>query len=587
MAAEIRKHGLDGTASAFPPRYFVATVLLLGLVLFAPSLDDGFHFDDELIIKDSNVTNSGRWHQFVNPFQLRQLTFFSFYLNYLVGGDDAFGYHGVNVLLHLANALLIYRLLIPLLGGWIASSAGLIFLVHPIQTEAVLYVYQRSTLLATFFSLLALLTIGDQNNAGGISWRRKLLVFLLFFLAFESKESALAVPLVVALVMGIRTQGARRIVTLVGAVGAATLGLLVMLGEETVGIGAVDRIGPWSYFLTETRVVYTYLRLLVFPYSQSLEYDFPPVSTLIDPPVLVALGGLILMGYALWRLCRHPVYRWAGLTGVAFWILLAPTSSLIPSYDFAFEHRLYMPMLGFAPFAAFWIARVPRRAVVLALLVGVLGALTVRRGSVWASEVLLWEDTALKASGKARVWFNLGGAYLESNPEKARDSFLRAIEIEPRFPEAFYNMGVIDQGAGDNLAALGSYQRALEQDPEYWPAVHNMGNVRFLLGDHSGALEGFGQTLRMNPDYWPAQYNLAIVYTAMDRPSDAVPRLRIVLDWEPDFGQARYLLATSLERLGRDDEARAEFARLRDQDPQSLGSIEGMAPLPAIDWAID
>ncbi len=67
-------------------------------------------------------------------------------------------------------------------------------------------------------------------------------------------------------------------------------------------------------------------------------------------PVLVALGGLILMGYALWRLCRHPVYRWAGLTGVAFWVLLAPTSSFIPSYDFAFEHRLYMPMLGFAPF---------------------------------------------------------------------------------------------------------------------------------------------------------------------------------------------------------------------------------------------
>ena len=585
MAAGIRKHRLDGTASGFPAHYVVATILLLGLILFAPSLDDGFHFDDELIIKDSNVTNPGRWQHFFNPFQLRQLTFFSFYLNYLVGGDDAFGYHGVNVLLHLANALLVYRLLIPFLGGWIASAGGLIFLVHPIQTEAVLYVYQRSTLLATFFSLLALLTIvsGQNNEGGGTSWRRKLLVFVLFFLAFESKESALAVPLVVALLMGFRTQGARAIVILVGALGAATLGLLVLLEEETVGIGAVDRIGPWSYFLTETRVVYTYLRLLIFPYPQSLEYDFPPASTLIDPTVLVGLGGLVLMGYALWRLCRHPAYRWAGLTGVAFWILLAPTSSLIPSYDFAFEHRLYMPMLAFAPFAAFWVARVPRRAVVLALLVGVLGALTVRRGSVWASEVRLWEDTSLKASGKARVWFNLGGAYLESDPEKARDAFLRAIEIEPRFPEAFYNLGVIDQGAGDNLAALGSYQRALEQDPEYWPAVHNMGNVRFLLGDHSGALEQFGQTLRMNPDYWPAQYNLAIVYTAMDRPSDAVPRLRIVLDWEPDFSQARYLLATSLERLGRDDEARAELAILRDRGTLPSGGIEGMAPLPAID----
>src|SRR5262249_36016195 len=148
--------------------------------------NDPFHFDDVLITNDANVTNPARWAHFFNPFHLRQLTFFTFYLNYLVGGADPAGYHVVNVAIHIANAVLLFLLLRRLAGQWPAAAAGALFLAHPIQTSAVLYVYERSTLLACLFSLLALTALADGRAA---------LAAALFVCAFEGKESAVAVPL--------------------------------------------------------------------------------------------------------------------------------------------------------------------------------------------------------------------------------------------------------------------------------------------------------------------------------------------------------------------------------------------------------
>src|SRR4051812_346672 len=176
----------DPKASRILLALFVA-----GLILFGASFNDPFHFDDVLITNDANVTNPAHWNHFLNPLHLREITFFSFYLNHQIAGDNPAGYHVVNVLLHIANAALLFLLLREFTEQWVAVTAAAIFLAHPIQTEPVLYVYQRSTLLACFFSLLAVIALTKD---------RKWLALLLFVCAFEGKESALAVPLVVAAV---------------------------------------------------------------------------------------------------------------------------------------------------------------------------------------------------------------------------------------------------------------------------------------------------------------------------------------------------------------------------------------------------
>src|SRR5262245_33799421 len=162
---------------------------LAGLVLFGASLNDPFHFDDALFLNDSNVTNPARWHHFLNPLHLRQLTFFTFYVNHILSGTNATTYHALNIALHIANAILFFVVLRKWLDLRIVWIAAAIVLVHPIQTEPVLYIYQRSVLLAAFFSLLGLIALERH---------RPWLWLFCFVLAFESKESALAVPLLVA-----------------------------------------------------------------------------------------------------------------------------------------------------------------------------------------------------------------------------------------------------------------------------------------------------------------------------------------------------------------------------------------------------
>ncbi len=163
-------------------------LFVAGLLLFGASFNDPFHFDDVLITNDANVTNPAQWAHFLNPLHPRQLTFFSFYLNHLMTGENAAGYHVVNVLFHIANAILLFILLGKFLERWVAVAAAAIFLVHPVQTEPALYIYQRSTLLACFFSLLALIALSEKRN-----W----FAVILFICAFEGKESALAIPLAV------------------------------------------------------------------------------------------------------------------------------------------------------------------------------------------------------------------------------------------------------------------------------------------------------------------------------------------------------------------------------------------------------
>jgi Tfp pilus assembly protein PilF len=528
-----------------------AGLVLTGVLLFGASFNDPFHFDDVLITQDSNVTNPAQALHFLNPLHLRQLTFFTFYLNHLIGGDDPSGYHVVNVGIHVANAVLFYWLLSGFAEPWIAIAAGAIFLVHPIQTEPVLYVYERSTLLACFFSLLALIAIARGRRG---------LAVVMFACAFESKESAIAVPLLLALfgkwdvnLKDVRLKPAvGYFVAGVALLTFASLGLLAHANEATVGIGAARQVAPFRYLLTETRVIYTYLRLLVFPYPQSLEYEFNNVGGVLT------VAGILAMLAAGW-IFRHRV---EGLCILAFFVLLAPTSSVIPSLDAAFEHRLYLPMLAFSLLAAYGLSKIRFRTPIALSILTILAILTLRREVAWSSDIALWEDTVKHAPGKPRVWFNLGGAYLKSDPDKARTALLHALELQPDFPQALYDLGVIEQGKGNWSLALAYYQRAIDDKPEYWPAWNNMGNTFFAMGQQTRAIDCFERTLRLNPDYWPAQYNIAIVHYMSGRFAEAEPKLRTVLNWQPGFREARYLLASSLTQAGKRAEADSEWRKL-------------------------
>jgi len=515
----------------------VAMVFLLaGVLLFGASIAYPFHFDDGLILADSNVTNVARWSHFLNPLHLRQLTYFTFYLNYLAGGNSPAGFHAVNVLIHIGNAILLFYLLKRFIEPGTAVVAAAVFLVHPIQTEPVFYVYQRSTLLACLFSLCALCAFQSRKY-----W----LALLFFFVAFESKESALAVPLALGLLYEHRLRKWLVAGTAIG--GTAALAILMYRNEATVGIGAASAVTPWSYLGLQLRVVYTYLRLLVWPYPQSIEYDFPVSQTLGLRLVEIAgLGAIVAAG--IWAF-RTERWKLAGLATLSFFLLLAPTSSIIPSTDAAFEHRLYLPMIAFSLLLAWVLSQVPRRTAVTGVVLVALVVVTLNRGTVWASDVALWRDAVSHAPQKARAWFNLGAAQADGDPKGARVSLRRAIELQPQFPDAFVSFGVLEQNARNFPQALLYFQEALRQDEKLWPAWYNLGNAWFSMGDYDRAIVSFERALNLNRDYYSAHYNIAVAHLAAGRPAAAIPHIRIVLDWEPNSAEARQLLNDALKRV--------------------------------------
>lgn len=545
----------------------IIAIAVLGLLLYGSSLSHPFHFDDVLITSDSNVTNAGHFFHFFNPLHLRQITFFTFYLNHLVNGDNPGGYHLVNVTIHIANAMLLYFLLSAFFERWLAIAGALLFLVHPIQTEPVLYVYQRSILLACFFSLLAIIALVRK---------RPWLAGFLFFCAFESKEAALAVPLAVAaMYAGSNRRYRIGLIAATLVVAIAALGVLSYRNEPTVGIQAAEQISPFTYFLTETRVFYTYIGLLFFPSPQSLEYEFS------KPASFLPLLGIFAITAAAWALFRHERWRIPAGCVLTFLFLLAPTSTFIPSADFAFEHRLYLPMLAFSVLIAYLLSKIPGRSVVAGVLLCALALLTIRRETVWASDVRLWEDTVQRAPGKARAWFNLGGAYMNAQPENARTAFQTAVKLRPDFAEAWYDLGILEQQKKRLDSALANYQRAVELDSHYWQAWNNSGNVLFAMGNPEAALRDFETTLRLNPDYWPAQYNIGLIDFMASRYSDAVIRFRTVLDWQPAFRDSRYALALTYTRLGNQTAALEEWKKLGIAGAGAQGAVRDLQTLPA------
>jgi tetratricopeptide (TPR) repeat protein len=348
----------------------------------------------------------------------------------------------------------------------------------------------------------------------------------------------------------------------------------------------LDDLSPLAYFRTELRVLLTYLRLLVVPWPQALEYEFATVESWFDPGAvlgLAAAAGLLAIAVSV---TRRPRWYWSGMGLAAFLVLLAPTSTIIPSRDFAFEHRLYLPLVGAALAAGHMFSFARRRNLVVTVVVVVFALLSVNRLRAWSDNVTLWEDTVRRAPGKARAWFNLGGAYLAAGDPRAGETFLRVLELDPESIEARYNLGILAQAERRPFEALGWYAEVTALDPTYWPAVNNGGNVYFSLMEYSRAIAAFGRVLELNPDHWPAQYNLALSYNALDRPDLAEPRLRTVLDWRPEFAEARYLLGLSLQRLGRVDEARQEFEAVFEATFQAMdggNSVGGPADLNEAD----
>lgn len=359
-------------SNVFANRRFnlIAFCIIAALILIAYSntYTASFHFDDNPsivenpYIKRITIDNLLKLMEGTRPVMVLSLM-----LNYQLSGLNVVGWHIFNISCHIMNSYFVYLLILwtlslPALNAKygdrtkrMALFGALLFGVHPIQTESVTYIISRTELIAAFFYLATFLFFIRGARTGRFSYYFG--SFFMAVLAMGSKEWAVTLPAVLLLYDFLFLSDSK-IKPLLGrgkahALVASSWGLIIYTLSTTklsgVGFGIVgqNNITPWTYLLTSFNVLWTYVRLLLLPINQNLDYEYTWSKTLFEFPTLLSFAGHIaVVAACIW------VYRKKGWTlipfGAAwFYITLSPTQSFVPILDVIFEHRLYLPSIGF------------------------------------------------------------------------------------------------------------------------------------------------------------------------------------------------------------------------------------------------
>jgi tetratricopeptide (TPR) repeat protein len=607
----------------------LALVGLAAVAAYGNSFAGAFIFDDRpWIVENAGIRHLWPiWQALLPPRDPlvggRPMISLTLAVNYALGGTHVGGYHAVNLAIHILAAWTLLGIvrrtfLLPVLRERFGSVAlplatitALLWALHPLQTESVTYVIQRTEALVGLFYLLTLYCVlrGATSNRQRLWYIAATATCLL---GMATKEVMATAPAIVLLydrtfLAGSFREAWRRRYGLYLTM-AATWSVIALLLISTGFYGgstgfAVQRFTWWSYLLTQPGVIVHYLRLAFWPAGLCLDYDWPAAQTIRE----IVLPGILvvgLLGLTLWAMVKRPAW---GFLGAWFFVILAPTSSFVPIRDAAFEHRLYLSLAALSVglviggwLVGQWLVRrgtmSPRGAGfaggLLALAVGsALGIVTLQRNADYQSKLSIWEDTVAKQPESDRAHYNLGQALADrQRVAEAEVHFQKALEINPKCAEAHNDLGMIFAGRGQIDEAVAEYRKSLEIKPWYEVAHYNLGVALADSGRVEEAVAHYRKALEIKPDYAEAYLNLGLAAQGQGHVAEALANYRKALEIWPNFALAHNNVGTVLVEQGRLDEAIAQFNKALEIDPHlttahfNLGS--GLAKCGRFDEAI-
>jgi len=624
-------------SSSGPDSWLLASLIIIaaGLLVYANSFSGAFVFDDtERIVRNQSIRSLWPFVQLLDGLgSTRPLVQFTLALNYAFGELDVWGYHAFNISVHLAAALVLFGIVRRTLGQTglrdrfggastpLAFAVALIWTVHPIQTQAVTYVIQRCESMMGLFYLLSLYcAVRAWGSSRPVRWHVAAIISCA--VGMMCKEVMVTAPLLILLYDYLFLSGSLREIirkrkALYAGLASTWLILLSMLfSHSSQGVEEILgswTISPWRYMLTQSGVILHYIRLSVWPDSLVLDYAWPLVET-ADQIVTRAILIAALIAATVWAIWHR---RASGFPGAWFFLILAPTSSVMPLKDPAFEHRMYLPLASVATLLVIWVylggrelvslsgryisemkPRVLARvfgACLLVLVVAVLGSLTFLRNRDYQSEYSIWSDTVRKRPRNARAHANLGVALRRlGRPQEAMQHYELSLNLKPEDPKTHNNMGNVLAELGRFEEAYAHYQTALRLRPEdaethnnlgafflkirnnpqkavahfekslslkpYYPETHNnLGIAYYRLGRFSEAAAHFQQVLRLKPDAAETHNDLGSACYGLGRFDDAVRHYQKALQLKPDFADCHNNLGIAYYRLGRLEEAAWHF----------------------------
>jgi Flp pilus assembly protein TadD len=549
----------------------------------------------------------------------RPLVALSLKFNYALGGYNVVGYHFFNVFVHFLNAMLAFGIVRRTLINFphananheettaLAYAVAALWMLHPLATESVTYVTQRTELLMGLFLLSSLYCfIRGTESRHRTTWFG--LAVIACALGMGAKEEMLAAPLLAVVhdhVFGLPSwRGAWRTRAAVYAGFAA--GWIVLLALQITtnlqwksGID-VSPLGCWDYLVMQSGVLIHYLRLAAWPSGLVLDYsDWPrtlPLASLWPG----ALCLLALWVASLWAVCRR---RWWGFWGAWFFLLLAPSSSFLPlPTEPAAERRMYLPLLAVIAVTLGVVWRCYRGvgqrirwfrseacarlqiAVALALALA-LGVSAFERNAQYRSAESIWADVVAKRPGNPRAEANLGMALLEEgNAAGSIPHFREALRLDPDEPIIRSDLASALVANGQTAQGIAQFQETLRGSPDYEPAREALRLI--TQGEFRSAIQRCEATLAAHPNDPAAHANLAQLLAAMGRRAEAIAQYEEAIRLDPQNAATRYDLANLLAVSGRDAQAILQYtaaAQLAPNDARiriNLGNLY----LKQADW---
>ena len=506
-------------------------IVMIGVICYSSSFDASFNFDDlPSIVKNKTIKNLWDPIAIWNSSPTRFVAYLSFAVNYHFHGLTLFGYHFFNLLIHLSATLVLYwfiRLLFftpelkdhPLnrYAKNIALTTSLLFVCHPVQTQAVTYIVQRITSMASFFYIfsLALFIKGRLNIIQGKPYLSFYVYSILAtLLAMFTKEISVTLPICILVIEYFFFSPSPKkmfrgfaclwpmLLTLPVVPLTHILSRKAMI--EHVGmLSETDTISRLDYLLTQINVLRSYLGLLFAPVNQSIDYNYPISRHLFEPSTLLSLLLLLFLlalAFILFRKFRPVSF------GIAwFFLTLMVESSLIPIRDVIFEHRLYLPSAGiFLASSVLIIHLLGHRRTILFLLftliISILSLATINRNIIWKEQVLIWNDAAIKAPDKSRVYLNRGVGYSSLNKiDLAMRDYDLATKMDKNHPYPYFNRGFLLRLKGDYESAVSEFNMALRLQPDMAKAYVHRGMTYMAWKKYKPAYNDFYKAVKLDP----------------------------------------------------------------------------------------
>lgn len=586
----------------------ILLLILVGIGVYCNSLENGFVYDDlvtveqNLFIRDwRNLSKffSADYYLHSQEYSFRPLVTLSYFADWAIFQTDPRGYHLTNLLLHCLTGLAVYGL-----GRRFCSSPGigflaaLIFIIHPAQTEAVNGISFREDLLCSLFFFLSLLMFvrSEQRNkrpenTGDIitdidrpdyTSRPYILSLLFFVLALLSKEMAVSLPLVIAaylLILRRRPASellqARILLFFLIAAFYGAARMLILFQPET--LPAAPEFGdPFGRLVLILKSLGLYGQLAFFPLRLTVEYadPLPPTiwSNYLLLPALLTAGFLLAAG-------RKGKNR-AGTFGPAFFFLtLLPVLNLVPTARLGAERFIYLPLLGFAVWAAETLGQLSvgrgRQGIVIPaalLFLIALGAGTVSRNRDWANNFILFKRAVEVSPDSSKAHHGLGNEYFrlgQSTP--AIEEFQRAIAIFPREPLYYNSLGVAYGEKGEFAESLRQFQRSAALNPGDPLVRLNLSTLFLRAGDTEQARQEIDHYIAARPLDPDGYLNRGEIVLAQNDYLSAIADYEKALALDPASLPALTGLGYCHYQRGERDRARFYWERARQLDPGHPG----------------